>query len=561
MIPVVAHTREFDRVVALPRRAVDADLARRWAAALTPIFALHDGVHLRPWQALALAEAVEVGGAWLALPVGLGKTLISWLLPTAMQSERTLIIVPGSLVTKTESDFGEYVRDWRSPPGAQQTRTREILSTSRGDSILNGFAPDLIIIDESDKLSNPRAGAPRKLDRYIREHNPRVVAMTGTPARNSIMGYWHLLAWTLGDGAPMPLVPEEALMWSLAIDPAKRGQRADPGPLGATQASAARWFRKRLSETPGVLIVDEDSCDAPLTIRTRLAREDSALDTAFARFLLEQETPGGMPVSDPLSRWLLDGQLGLGLYSVWDPPPPEDWRSARRAVSRFVRERIDASTHTRRPLDTEAQVLRRYAHLPVVQDWLAIKPTFDGTTMPVWISDSAIESCVDWLHELDGEPGIVWCGSIPFGHRLAERTGLPYYGQRGKTQCGSCSLCEAPEGGSLIASWKANMTGFNLQAWPRQLVTMPPQSAKFLEQIMGRSHRSGQERPVIVDILATSGGTLDAFESTIGEAQRVRDTEGLTQKILRADIVRAQPTVTDSNEFRWARKGAPDEDA
>jgi hypothetical protein len=85
---------------------------------------------------------------------------------------------------------------------------------------------------------------------------------------------------------------------------------------------------------------------------------------------------------------------------------------------------------------------------------------------------------------------------------------------------------------------------------------MPPQSAKWLEQIFGRSHRSGQDEHVIVDVLATSGGTLDAFGAAIAEASNVRATVSLTQKLLRADIVRARPRITAENEFRWAtRKG------
>jgi hypothetical protein len=82
----------------------------------------------------------------------------------------------------------------------------------------------------------------------------------------------------------------------------------------------------------------------------------------------------------------------------------------------------------------------------------------------------------------------------------------------------------------------------------------PPQSAKYLEQVFGRSHRAGQTEAVTVDMLATSGGTLDAFEAAISEATCVRDRDAMTQKILRAEVVRAIPRITDSNRFRWARR-------
>lgn len=547
----VVHSTEFDRVATLPRRSLTIELAREWAAALTPIFALREGAALRPWQAMALAEAVDNGGAFLGLPVGQGKTILTFLLPTAMQSERALLIVPKTLQAKTYANFASYDGVWRSPSTPLRVESRERLSTIGGVNVLVEYAPDLIIIDESDDLSNPDSACVRRIDRYVRAANPRVVTMTGTPSRKSIMGYWHLLAWTLGDRAPVPLVHEEALMWALAIDD-RRGVRPKPGPLGSSLRAARAWYCRRLVETPGVVIVDEDSCDAPLRVRVRLSQEDSGLDAAYERFLVEQENPGGIPVSDPLSRWLLDGQLGLRLYTRWNPPPPEEWRSARRAIARFVRERIDASTYSDHPIDTEAQVLRRYKDLPIVRDWREIKPTFKGKTETVWLSRGAIEDCLAWLSESPAA-GIVWCGNVDFARELSRASGLRYYGRKGRSESGT-ELYAAPPGESFIASWNANKKGFDLQPWTRQLVTMPPASAKWLEQIFGRSHRAGQTEPVTVDVLATSGGTLDLVEAAISEARGVRERTTLTQKILRADITRARPVLTASNEFRWARK-------
>ena len=206
MQPAVAHSREFERVRDLPRRALNLETAREWAAFLTPRFALRPDAELRPWQAQSIADAVQCGGAWLALPVGQGKTLLSWLLPTAMQAERTLLIVPGSLAAKTYADFASYVDTWRAPARPIRIETREKLATVGGAEMLDAYQPDLIIIDEADDVSNARSAAARRIDRYVRKHDVRVVAMTGTPARKSIMGYWHIVAWCLGDGAPLPLV-------------------------------------------------------------------------------------------------------------------------------------------------------------------------------------------------------------------------------------------------------------------------------------------------------------------------------------------------------------------
>jgi hypothetical protein len=89
--------------------------------------------------------------------------------------------------------------------------------------------------------------------------------MTGTPARKSMMNYWHLLCWCLREKAPVPMTEGVARMWAMAIDE-DRGPRPSPGPLGPTLKEAREWFRAAW----GIgRVVDEDSCDAPLTVRIR----------------------------------------------------------------------------------------------------------------------------------------------------------------------------------------------------------------------------------------------------------------------------------------------------
>jgi len=545
----VAHSVEYDRVAALPCRVPSVPDAQAWATVLSPLMRLTGSdAALLPWQGQALAEWMDLEGLMWFAPVGSGKTLVSYLAPIAVESARSLIVVPASLKDKTLSDFSAYQGVWRRPTGVM--RTVSFHELQRDPLLVASYKPDTIIIDESDDLSNPESSMTRRLDRYIREADVRVMAMSGTPSRKSILNYWHLLCWTLGDLAPVPLIKSEAQMWAFVLDDRRNMRVPRPGPLGATQKAARAWFAKRLRETPGVLINDFDSCSAPLRVRQRLARECPAIDDAFERFYTTFETPGGMVVSDPLSRWRLDGQLGCGLYTYWDPPPPDRWRDARRNVARFVRRMIDNSTRSHNPLDTELQVLRRYPEAPEVIEWQSCRELYDERkhTRAEWISDATIKSALDWLREID-EPGIVWCGSAHFGPELARLARLRYYGPGGKSADGS-ALHVAPVGRNMIASWNANKKGFNLQAWPRQLLVMPPQSAKWLEQIFGRSHRRGALEEVVVDILMASGGTFDAFDAALAEARGIKARESLTQKILRAKIERVKPPGGQ----RWARR-------
>jgi hypothetical protein len=675
----VADTLELQRVLALPRRVPTEADAIAWAEVLTAeLRAPGSTAALRIWQAYALAMIAECEGGFIVLPVGFGKTLIMWLGCIMLGAQRPLVIVPGTaLVDKTLDDFASYRGKWRTPNPAPRVITKESLQVESGADFLDDYRPDLILIDEGDEMANAQRGAPRRLDRYC-VANPlvfndageyvsgaRYVVLTGTPARDSWMQVWHLLMWCLRERAPMPLDYGEAKVWSSALD-AKGGEnRAHWGALEALREPGdgpgldgiRRAFQRRLAETPGVLVIDGDSCDMPLHIDIRPAREDAAIDAHYQAFIEHPRvSPGGIPVSDALRRFQLDSQLGCGYYSVqFDPVkreavhaymrtgnasvfselersllraaehgmperlimvdtdaefefnraaladlsdeeiaagvrrqpfvpdaramaearavlghtapvsdavyaqcyelcrPPIMWRVARRAVAGFVRGVLERATD----IDTERQVYRRYPRDERVVAWLEWKAAFEPESVVLWLSASAIESCVDWLRE-SPDPGIVWCGGVEFAQALAAATGLPYYGREGKDFKSGRTLHRADPCKSMIVSWNANKKGFNLQPWARQLVVQPPPSAKWIEQIIGRSHRSEQEKPVHVTLLATSGGVLDGFEATIAEAGFGKISFGPTQKVLRATITRAMLRSTPTNEFRWATRNQED---
>ncbi len=551
-------TLEFHRVQALPRRTLTDAFARQCAAELTPLMRVRGSLaQLMPWQAAAVVEAVQNGGGILALPVGVGKTLATYLLPRAMGARRTMLVVPASARDKTIQDFAALFKDWGDIDTMLRIVSVQELAPESGESVLDEFRPDLIISDECHRLANRKSSAARRIDRYIVKHQDavRFVGLTGTLSRKSILSYWHLLCWALRDRAPVPRNEGEAEAWAAALDMTSGAWAgaADPGVLGRTQDHARSWYRSRLLETPGVVVVDVDSAGAvPLTLRWRVGKPCPEMDTVFERFLVEQENPAGIPVTDGLSRWRLDAQAGCGLYLRYRYPPPPPWVVARRESARFVRDTIEESTHWARPLDTEAQVFRRFPTAQEVQNWKRVGPTFEPETEAVWFSSAAVEDALAWLRE-SPTPGVIWCGGVEFARAVATAAGLSYYGAEGKDQNGRF-LNRAPPNRSLVASWNACGTGFNLQAWRRAIVFQFPQSSRDLEQLIGRHHRQGQKEPIVVDFYVSSGGSADAFEMAVREAETVKAREGLTQKILRARIVRAELPRGGASEFRWARR-------
>ncbi len=576
--PAVRLTTDFQRIERLPRRVLDADTADAWAAVYTDeLRAPGSRAALRRWQGMCAAEAVEVRGGFWVLPVGFGKTWLTRYVGTLLGAERVLLIVPANLRDKTRADFRSYIGIWRTDTPPPMIMSREELALENNAKFLETFQPQVIVIDESDEFANFDASAVQRIDRYVMPRTREqcaVFCLSGTPTRNSILAYWHLLRWCLRDDAPVPKLRSEARVWAAAIDQQKSSAdagRMDPGPLGPTRKAALLWYRDRLQQTPGVIIIDGDSAvkkdgsPIPLRIHTRLARECPVLNKAFHDFSgadgLGQRMPDGRIVAAPLERWRSEGFLGCGLYPRYvKPGPPPEWRAERarrsQAFAKLCRETIRGSRHWRDPADTEKQVRKMHRGNPIVEEWDEYADDPYAKEI-VWISQATIQTAVDFLAESD-KPAIIWTGGVEFGKALARTLGLSYFSRDGKDQykndLDAISRLPAWRAKSLVCSWNANKKGFNLQSWLRHGVFNPPTSAKWLEQMFGRAHRSDvDESGVTFTLFATSGGTLDAIDAAVAEAGFAKQSVGPTQKILRAEFTRQRPKRTDANRFRWAR--------
>jgi hypothetical protein len=576
--PSVRLTVDFQRIERLPRRKLNDIDADAWAAVYTDeLRAPGSGSALRRWQGPCFAEAVECRGGFYVLPVGFGKTILTRYLGLVLEAERVLLIVPANLRDKTRADFRSYIGKWRTDRPPPLIMSREELALEKNAKFLETFQPQVIVIDESDELANYEASAVRRLDRYIMARTREqcaVFCLSGTPTRNSIMGYWHLLRWCLRDDAPVPKLRSEARMWAAALDQQKTENddgRMGPGPLGPTRKAALLWYRQRLQETPGVIIIDGDSAvkkdgtAIELRLHIRLAHECAALDKAFHDFSgadgLGQRMPDGRIVAAPLERWRNEGFLGCGLYPRYvKPGPPPEWRAERarrsQAFAKLCRETIRKSSSWRDPKDTEAQVRKLHRGNPILLEWdeYADDPYAKET---VWVSNATIQTAIDYLAE-ENTPAIIWTGCVEFGKELARVLGCSYFSRDGKDQYRNDldAISRLPDWHkrSFVCSWHANKKGFNLQPWLRHGVFNPPTSAKWIEQLTGRAHRADvDEGGVTFTFFATSGGTLDAIDAAVAEAGFAKQSVGPTQKILRAKFKRERPKRTERNKFRWAR--------
>ncbi len=580
---------EWGRCLRLPYAEREAELTRLQ-------------IRLKPLQAVCLIEAHYMRGLFAALSVGRGKTLLSWLLPFMFDDvRRPVLILPGGLKSsktgklgKTEHEFERIRIHWKTPRYPVKLLGYEFLSRKEQAEYLcscekctgrplkpgevrdPGLQPDLIIPDESDMLKHTDVGKTRRIIRYVTNHMHVIfIPMTGTMVDRSLRDFSHLMMLALKHNCPLPMIWHSLEGWCQALDDAPRdGVRKRPGALlklapelpsdsnTITPLEAARvGVQLRMSETPGVIMDEEQSCDLPITIRLIKPPDDPVLEAAFYHFRETGFTPDGWDVSANFEKTNHGQTLGCGFYNMWDPRPPQEWSDARRAYHKLIRSVIENSERRGKPIDTEAHAIAEggIKDHPDVREWRRIEPTFKPNSVPVWISPSVLGFAAEWIR-VNG-PALIWTQHIPVGQALEAMTGVSYYGAAGLNQYGAL-LDNADTSKSAIVSVDANMRGRNLWGWNKCLVIAPSQTPKDWEQgVLGRMHRTGQTKPVHADVIVSSADSLYALEKACERCRYIEQSSKFTYKLLLAtwdwsafpiDQLSRMP-VEDPRRARWVR--------
>ncbi len=589
----VEYSDDFERIQGLPVRSIVRARGEELADELTPLLVTERGrthsyesiggrrvevakpSRLNWLQAYSIHEAVAQGGAYLQLPVGSGKTLLTFLLSYIFDALKPVLVVPEALIEKTNIEFQQYRTHWKLHDHPTRIIGLRQLTQDGNVDMLAEYKADLYLLDEVDMLSNQNSSMAKRLARDIDKRNVRTVAMTGTGGRFSILTFTHLITWALKESAPVPLVEytggeREVEVWASALDEKTPGdwgsgkRRVRPGVLtdlievtedddpdvnDFTELGYARAaFRKRLNSTEGCIISDEDSCDKALRVELATCVSDTAIERAFREFRLNV-LPDGDVIADSLSRWAQAKALGRGYYRRWVVPPPDWWNEPRKAYAKLCAKIIQRTAWTEKPLDTRKAVHREFPNHPIVAEWEEVKDEWEGETEPVWISGSVVDEVAAAAHR---EHCIIWTESLPFGEALADATGLPFYGAQGLT-VGGASIERDTGSTSVILSTGSNMRGRNLQdRWHQNEIVGCVQSARYNEQLLGRTHRFGQRRDVRARVRLTSGDSQYSFDRALIEARFVLQTQGHRQKLLRANIARCKLPKGS----RWVSKPA-----
>lgn len=544
-----------------------------WSNTAKPRWALPDAA-IQPWQrrvywddVIAISDAgvrhvydltVPATGCFLANDFVAHNTLISALTPVALEAKRPVIVVPSGLVQKTVRELDELRLHWKIP---QITVVGySTLSHKKHANWLFVHQPDVIVFDESHalKTASQKKGAAvaKRVLRYL-QHAPdtRIIAMTGTIAKDSIRDYAHIIVWCLGERSPVPLDSAFQDVWAECLDVRKPGvelfrpsfsvlEKDLGGPIVDLEDARER-YALRLRQSPGIIISTEGYNEVPLVIIPTYAPELGDPNGFWPKLRDLWIAPDDFPLGDAKTQiWSMARDLSRGFFRYHDPWPPEPWMEARRAWAGFVRTILEDPATL---WDSEAQVEGACAsgilHSDAYERWKQIEPTHEVVRKTQWYDRGVVEFVKnDVLRKFGNEGGIVWTWQDSFARALAKRTGWDYYGSQGLNTRGEF-IDDAKSQDVIIASIQANMTGRNLQYnWRNNYITCPPPANWMNEQLLGRTHRPGQPKnEVRAWYLFACKEDIDTFRMAIAEAQFAYQTTKQRFKLLDANIT--QPTI------------------
>ena len=571
--PAVGHSEDLERILAIPRRempdeATLEEMATFWTQRLERPG--HEGCscrikRLRPLQAWYMEEASDGQGVLGHIEIGGGKTLVDVLLCMAVPGTKTAVVmIPASLRAQFYADFKEIGKHFVTPNLAGDhgpfyaerpvlhVLTYSQLQAARFATILQAKAPDLIILDEAQSLKDAKATRTGRFLRHMAANlHIKLFAHSGSLTTRSLLDYGHLSALALREGSPLPLDMGSLREWAGALDPGDF-----PGPVGALRKlcepheTARAGFRRRLTQTPGVIVSEDARLPTRLVLRERKLEVPEVVRAHLAKIRSSATRPDGEELVEALEVNACLRQMACGMFLRWRFPRGEpvevidEWFKRRSAWHKALREELkNPRDHFDSPLllalaaERSLEGARSKHDAPAWAEgaaywkaWKAVMDTVEPVSDAVWVDDFMVKDAVKWGQE---NVGIVWFDHVAVGHAIAKACGFPYYG--GGPQASAEILHEKGDR-TIVASIHAHSQGKNLQAFNKALVTTWPASDGVCEQMIGRQHRSGQTAEVVtVDRYAHTQEEREALVTATEQAKYVQETTGAFHRLLFAE--------------------------
>jgi hypothetical protein len=373
----VRNSPDLERVVALPRRALELDgtpradaivqaMSERYSrgvprgqcrcAEIDPERYRAEGCidTMRLTQALALWEIGIAGGLLGPIGTGHGKTMLDLLAPAAFAHHAGIpdvlcvLFVPPGLVKQLVRDYDYIGQHMRMPTmviqGSPETRVADpvlgvapprlnVMPYSRislkdSTTWLSTVRPHAIIADEVHKLRDRKTATTKRVMRYFDEYREtRFAGWSGSITSKSIADYAHLAALALKGGSPLPIDPETVDEWARAVDPSDNP--ADPGALldgliasGCCKPGESLYtgISRRILETRGVVSTSSQAVDCELVIAERKVGAIPPHIRELISKALDFERPDGEELVTAMQAVACAIEIACGFHHRWIYP-------------------------------------------------------------------------------------------------------------------------------------------------------------------------------------------------------------------------------------------------
>ncbi len=259
-------------------------------------------------------------------------------------------------------------------------------------------------------------------------------------------------------------------------------------------------------------------------------------------WLRKQSAEGDKPISDAEAGALLEGALNhnrlLQLYHKELRTYLDHRHAPGCDTPMLVAKEIVSQLEGKAPkVNLPAKLIGTYkAQKQVFYDDL---PKRKST--PIRICDYKIRGVVEWCRAYQKEGGLIWYHHPAVGEWISEYltvAGIPHT----CAKAGEDKKAYLP--GLVVASY-AHATGKNLQHQSRNLVVELRREADKMEQMLGRTHRSGQKSDdVRVDVLISNGFDLALFNAILRDSDYIQSTTGMMQRLCYATYSPVVPTMS-----------------
>lgn len=507
---------------------------------LTEYFLKTNGVgHLRSVQSKSLLQAWAAGGLLGAIGVGSGKTLLWALLPHLFGAQKPLVLIPASLRIQVEEMLREYQRDWKI------CRFPLIMSYSRlsmldGEKHLNTYCPDLIIADEAHYLRDLDSARTQRISRFLQKYSKtRFVALSGTITKRSIYDYAHLAEWALRGNNPLPRDKFVLAALSRIIDPEETPLDTDWAlikqlyPYDRVEA-VREAYRKRLYSTLGIVISGNDGdCDSSILITCDHAVTLSTdIHSLIEVSNIKECDKEGLFFASDIEKWRYQFQLSLGWYykscqfnREWLEIRNNWYRECRAEIKRSGRAGYDTPALIEQSIQMGNSVIP-YSLKIAWEKWITIKDTAKAPVIiPQWLDRTSIKYLIDQYGE---ESTIFWYHHTAVANFLREIRGIDVVSPGGKPPLHGK--------GMTALSISSHMQGWNLQNYRKSVVLEPPANGQAWEQIIGRTHRRGQQADTVEIVIPQHTQVFrNALQKAKRDAKYIQQTEGLKHKFSISD--------------------------